>query len=105
MQNEKNRIADACYALYIRLFPTAREKICGGRESLMKPFTTPFQVPPFGEIALEHYVPALEREKKERADLQAIIDKEGGKFKLQSWDWWYYSEKSEKPDTILMRLN
>jgi len=42
------------------------------------------------------WVPALERAKKERADLQAIIDKEGGKFKLQSWDWWYYSEKVRK---------
>jgi len=42
------------------------------------------------------WVPALARAKKERADLQAIIDKEGGKFKLQSWDWWYYSEKVRK---------
>jgi len=42
------------------------------------------------------WVPALERAKNERADLQAIIDKEGGKFKLQSWDWWYYSEKVRK---------
>jgi peptidyl-dipeptidase Dcp len=42
------------------------------------------------------WVPALERAKKERTDLQAIIDKEGGKFKLQSWDWWYYSEKIRK---------
>ena len=42
------------------------------------------------------WVPALERAKKERADLQAIIDKEGGKFNLQSWDWWYYSEKVRK---------
>jgi peptidyl-dipeptidase Dcp len=42
------------------------------------------------------WVPALERAKKERSDLQAIINKEGGKFKLQSWDWWYYSEKVRK---------
>ncbi len=42
------------------------------------------------------WVPALARAKAERADLQAIIDKEGGKFKLQSWDWWYYSEKVRK---------
>ncbi len=42
------------------------------------------------------WVPALERAKNERADLQAIIDKEGGKFRLQSWDWWYYSEKVRK---------
>ena len=42
------------------------------------------------------WVPALEKAKKERDDMQAIIDKEGGKFKLQSWDWWYYSEKVRK---------
>jgi peptidyl-dipeptidase Dcp len=28
--------------------------------------------------------------------MQAIIDNEGGKFKLESWDWWYYSEKVKK---------
>lgn len=27
---------------------------------------------------------------------QEIIDNEGGKFKLQPWDWWYYSEKIKK---------
>ena len=42
------------------------------------------------------WVPALARAKKEKSDLQVIIDKEGGKFKLQSWDWWYYSEKIRK---------
>nr|WP_319400568.1 M3 family metallopeptidase [uncultured Carboxylicivirga sp.] len=31
--------------------------------------------------------------KKERAAMQDIIDREGGNFKLQSWDWWYYAEK------------
>jgi peptidyl-dipeptidase Dcp len=42
------------------------------------------------------WVPALERAKKERTDLQAMIDKEGGKFKLESYDWWYYAEKVRK---------
>jgi peptidyl-dipeptidase Dcp len=37
--------------------------------------------------------PALARAKAEVADMQAIIDREGGKFKLAPWDWWYYSEK------------
>ena len=37
--------------------------------------------------------PALERAKGEVADMQAIIDREGGKFKLAPWDWWYYAEK------------
>ena len=34
--------------------------------------------------------------KKEVAEMQKIIDKEGGKFKLASWDWWYYAEKVRK---------
>lgn len=34
--------------------------------------------------------------KKEAIELQQIITKEGGKFKLASWDWWYYSEKLRK---------
>jgi peptidyl-dipeptidase Dcp len=34
--------------------------------------------------------------KKEVAEMQKIIDKEGGKFKLESWDWWYYAEKVRK---------
>ena len=42
------------------------------------------------------WVPALERAKKERDDMQAMIVKEGGKFKLESWDWWYYAEKVRK---------
>jgi peptidyl-dipeptidase Dcp len=32
----------------------------------------------------------------EGKDLQEMIDKEGGNFKLQPWDWWYYSEKLRK---------
>ncbi|MCP5105953.1 MAG: M3 family metallopeptidase [bacterium] len=40
--------------------------------------------------------PALVRTKQEAKELQAIIEKEGGKFKLQPWDWWYYAEKLKK---------
>jgi peptidyl-dipeptidase Dcp len=39
---------------------------------------------------------ALPVSKKEVVEMQKIIDKEGGKFKLESWDWWYYSEKLRK---------
>lgn len=39
---------------------------------------------------------AVQRAKEERAALQAIIDMEGGKFKLQGWDWFYYTEKLRK---------
>lgn len=40
--------------------------------------------------------PALKRAKMEVKDMQAIIDKEGGNFKLAAWDWWYYAEKVKK---------
>ena len=30
---------------------------------------------------------------KEVADMQDMINTEGGNFKLQAWDWWFYSEK------------
>lgn len=40
--------------------------------------------------------PALKMAKNERKTMQAMIDKEGGKFKLESWDWWYYTEKLRK---------
>jgi peptidyl-dipeptidase Dcp len=40
--------------------------------------------------------PSILRAKAEAKDMQKMIDKEGGKFKLASWDWWYYSEKVRK---------
>ena len=40
--------------------------------------------------------PALEKSKKEAADMQKMIDVEGGDFKLAGWDWWYYAEKVKK---------
>jgi peptidyl-dipeptidase Dcp len=40
--------------------------------------------------------PALQRAKSEVAEMQAMIDAEGGDFKLQSWDWWYFAEKVKK---------
>lgn len=36
---------------------------------------------------------AVANAKKEAADLQRIIDREGGGFKLQPWDWNYYTAK------------
>jgi peptidyl-dipeptidase Dcp len=40
--------------------------------------------------------PALARAKMETKELQAMIDTEGGNFKLEAWDWWYYAEKLRK---------
>ncbi|HKK58701.1 MAG TPA: M3 family metallopeptidase [Salinivirga sp.] len=31
--------------------------------------------------------------KKERAEMQQMINDEGNDFKLKPWDWWYYAEK------------
>lgn len=36
---------------------------------------------------------AVPRAKEEIADMQRIIDREGGNFKLAPWDWAYYAEK------------
>ncbi len=42
------------------------------------------------------WTPGLKRAKEEAKDIQTMIDREKGNFKLQSWDWWYYSEKVRK---------
>ncbi len=36
---------------------------------------------------------AVKNAKKEAAELQAIMDREGKGEKLEAWDWWYYAEK------------
>lgn len=36
---------------------------------------------------------ALPQAKKEAVELQKLINRDGGNFKLASWDWWYYTEK------------
>jgi peptidyl-dipeptidase Dcp len=45
------------------------------------------------EFLMQLWEPAMEMAKKDRDEMQAIIDSEGGNFKLASWDWWYYAEK------------
>ena len=37
--------------------------------------------------------PAVANAKREAADIQTIIDAEGGDFELASWDWDFYAEK------------
>lgn len=39
---------------------------------------------------------ALPQAKKEKEELQKLIDRDGGDFNLESWDWWYYTEKLRK---------
>jgi len=40
--------------------------------------------------------PALNQAKTERAELQAMMDKDGKGEKLEAWDWSYYAEKLRK---------
>ena len=39
------------------------------------------------------WAPAIAKAGEEAADLQAMIDAEGGDFRLEPWDWWFYSDK------------
>lgn len=40
--------------------------------------------------------PTLKRAQSEVDEMQKIIELEGGKFKLEPWDWWFYAEKVKK---------
>jgi peptidyl-dipeptidase Dcp len=40
--------------------------------------------------------PATARARAEAADMQKVIDAQGGGFKLQPWDWQYYAEQVRK---------
>lgn len=44
----------------------------------------------------ELWLPSINQAKRETAEMQKIIDDEGGNFKLAAWDWWYYAEKVKK---------
>jgi peptidyl-dipeptidase Dcp len=48
------------------------------------------------EFLAKLWTPSIAMAKNEVKEMQKIVDKEGGKFKLASWDWWYYSEKVRK---------
>lgn len=39
------------------------------------------------------WTPAVAKAARERDDLQAIVDAEGGNFRIAPWDWRYYAEK------------
>ncbi len=42
------------------------------------------------------WTPAIKVAQTEAADMQKMIDSEGGNFKLKPWDWWFYAEKVKK---------
>ncbi|WNC73441.1 M3 family metallopeptidase [Thalassotalea psychrophila] len=39
---------------------------------------------------------SLKRAKQEVVDMQEFAESQGADFKLEAWDWWYYSEKVKK---------
>jgi peptidyl-dipeptidase Dcp len=48
------------------------------------------------KLLLSLWEKAIPVAKKERDEMQKIINTEGGKFKLEASDWWYYAEKLRK---------
>jgi peptidyl-dipeptidase Dcp len=52
------------------------------------------------DFLMKLWTPALPMSKKEVVEMQKIIDREKGGFKLEPWDWWYYAEivRKEKFD-------
>lgn len=48
------------------------------------------------DLLYKVWEPGLARAKDEARDMQAMNDREGDNFKLESWDWWYYAEKVRK---------
>ncbi|GGA81415.1 dipeptidyl carboxypeptidase II [Neiella marina] len=48
------------------------------------------------DLLMQLWAPALERAKREVADMQAVVDAEGHDFKVAAWDWWQYAEKVRK---------
>ncbi len=45
---------------------------------------------------MQVFTPAVARSAEEVADMQAIVDAEGGNFKIAPWDYYYYAEKVKK---------
>lgn len=48
------------------------------------------------DLLMQLWKPALERAKREVADMQAVVDAEGHDFTIAAWDWWQYAEKVRK---------
>lgn len=47
-------------------------------------------------LLMQVFTPAVARSAEEVADMQAIVDAEGGGFKIAPWDYYYYAEKVKK---------
>ena len=45
------------------------------------------------DLLMKIWTPAIKQVKKEVSEMQAIVKAEGGKFKIEPWDYYYYAEK------------
>ena len=45
------------------------------------------------DLLMKIWAPAIKQVKKEVSEMQAIVKSEGGKFKIEPWDYYYYAEK------------
>lgn len=48
------------------------------------------------DLLLSVFEPAVKRSHEEVADMQALVDAEGGGFKIAPWDYYYYADKVKK---------
>tara|TARA_A100001011_G_scaffold81211_1_gene84391 strand:+ start:4380 stop:6401 length:2022 start_codon:yes stop_codon:yes gene_type:complete len=48
------------------------------------------------ELLNNVWEPATKRAREEIKEIQNLIQREGKNFKLEPWDWWFYSEKVRK---------
>lgn len=48
------------------------------------------------DLMMSVWTPAIEKVKTDVADMQKMVDTEGGTFKIAAWDYRYYSEKVRK---------
>lgn len=49
-----------------------------------------------GKLLMELWGPAILRARDETVEYQEVIERDGGDFKLEPWDWRYYAEKVRK---------
>lgn len=48
------------------------------------------------DLLMQLWIPAVKRVNEEVAEMQEIVDAEGGDFKIEPWDYYYYAEKVRK---------
>jgi len=57
---------------------------------------TAHDVPIVNKLLADLAPPAVANAKREAADMQKIVDQQGGGFQVSSWDWDFYSEQVRK---------